>query len=49
MKWSLTLYGGEKHGQTIVFETETADEARRFAKRELRRKDARIYELEKLE
>ncbi|WP_297521227.1 hypothetical protein [Thermococcus sp.] len=49
MKWSLTLYGGENHGQTIIFETETADEARRIAKQELRRKEARVYELEKLE
>jgi len=49
MKWALTLHGGDHHGTTIVFETETADEARRIAKQELRRKDARVYELEKLE
>ncbi|WP_198362123.1 hypothetical protein [Thermococcus pacificus] len=49
MKWSLTLYGGDHHGKTIVFETETTDEARHFAKQELKRKGARVYELEKLE
>ncbi|WP_167893704.1 hypothetical protein [Thermococcus sp. M36] len=49
MKWALTLHGGEYHGKTIVFEAETADEARRLALQELRRKDARVFELEKLE
>jgi hypothetical protein len=49
MKWALTLHGGEHHGTTIVFEAETADEARRLALRELRRKEAMVFELEKLE
>ncbi|CAD5244741.1 conserved protein of unknown function [Thermococcus camini] len=49
MKWALTLHGGENHGETIIFETDTADEARRFAVRELKRKDARVFELEKIE
>lgn len=49
MKWSLTLHGGAENGKTIVFEAESADEARRIALRELRRKDAVVYELEKLE
>ncbi|WP_456421476.1 hypothetical protein [Thermococcus sp.] len=49
MKWALTLHGGEDSGKTIVFEAETADEARRVALQELRRKDAMVYELEKLE
>ncbi|WP_167913748.1 hypothetical protein [Thermococcus sp. 21S9] len=49
MKWALTLHGGEESGKTIVFEAETADEARRIAVQELRRKDAVVYELEKLE
>ncbi|WP_204247192.1 hypothetical protein [Thermococcus celer] len=49
MKWALTLHGGEHHGETVVFETETADEARMFALQELKRKDAMVFELEKLE
>lgn len=49
MKWALTLYGGENHGETIIFETETADEARRFAVQEMKKADARVFELEKLE
>jgi len=49
MKWALTLHGGEENGKTMVFEAETADEARRVALQELRRKDAMVYELEKLE
>ncbi|AFL95762.1 hypothetical protein CL1_1565 [Thermococcus cleftensis] len=49
MKWALTLHGGDHHGTTIVFEAETADEARRLAVQEMRRKDARVFELEKLE
>ncbi|SEV82795.1 hypothetical protein [Thermococcus thioreducens] len=49
MKWALTLHGGESHGKTIVFEAETADEARRLALQELRRKEARVFELEKID
>jgi hypothetical protein len=49
MKWALTLHGGEESGKTIVFEAETADEARRRAVQELKRNDAMVYELEKLE
>ncbi|WP_167729689.1 MULTISPECIES: hypothetical protein [Thermococcus] len=49
MKWALTLHGGENHGETIIFHAETADEARMVAVRELKRKDARVFELEKLE
>ncbi|WP_258083936.1 hypothetical protein [Thermococcus thermotolerans] len=49
MKWALTLHGGENHGETMVFEAETADEARRLALQELRRKEARVFELEKID
>ncbi|WP_457741707.1 hypothetical protein [Thermococcus sp.] len=49
MRWALTLHGGEHHQETIVIEVETADEARRVALRELRKKEAIVYELEKLE
>ncbi len=49
MKWTLTLYGGENHGETLVLEAETADEAERLALQELRRKDAKVFELEKIE
>ncbi|WP_297458148.1 hypothetical protein [Thermococcus sp.] len=49
MRWALTLHGGDHHGKTVVFEAETADEARRIAVRELRRSDAMVYELEKLD
>ncbi|WP_297535713.1 hypothetical protein [Thermococcus sp.] len=49
MRWALTLHGGEHHGETIVIEVETADEARRVALRELKRREAMVYELEKLE
>ncbi|WP_168169246.1 hypothetical protein [Thermococcus sp. 5-4] len=49
MKWALTLHGGENHGETIILHADSADEARRMAIREMKRKDARVFELEKLE
>jgi len=49
VKWELTLHGGKHHGERLVFEAETADEARRFSFRELERKAARVFELEMLE
>jgi|GEM_PF-2548431 len=49
MKWALTLHGGEKHGETIIISADSADEARRMAVREMKRNDARVFELEKLE
>ncbi|WP_198362264.1 hypothetical protein [Thermococcus profundus] len=49
MKWAVTLHGGEHHGKRITFEAENADAARRIALMELRDKNARVFELEKLE
>ncbi|WP_167907700.1 hypothetical protein [Thermococcus sp. CX2] len=49
MKWALTLHGGKNSGERIVFHAETADEARMVAVREMKKKDARVFELEKLE
>lgn len=49
MKWAVTLHGGEHHGRRITFEAENADMARRIALRELREKNARVFELERIE
>ncbi|WP_456367698.1 hypothetical protein [Thermococcus sp.] len=49
MRWELTLYGGEHHGETVIFEAGGVEEARRIALREMERKEALTYELEKLE
>jgi len=50
VKWELTLYRTDNPGRTtMVFEAETADEARRIAMREVKSKNAAVYELEKLD
>ncbi len=49
MKWAVTLHGGRHHGERITFEAENADLARKIAVKELKAKDARVFELEKLE
>ncbi|WP_199920061.1 hypothetical protein [Thermococcus piezophilus] len=49
MKWALILHGGRNSDERVVFHAETADEARMMAVREMKKKDARVFELEKLE
>ncbi|WP_297508636.1 hypothetical protein [Thermococcus sp.] len=49
MKWEVTLHGGKHHGEKLMIEAETVDEARRLAVAEMRRKDARVFEMEKVE
>jgi hypothetical protein len=49
MKWELTLYGGEYHGKTFIVDAETAEDARRIALQEVKRKEALTYELERVE
>ncbi|EEB74460.1 hypothetical protein [Thermococcus sp. AM4] len=49
MKWAVTLHGGRYHGKRITFEAENADLARRIAVRELKARNARVFELERLD
>ncbi|ACS34194.1 hypothetical protein [Thermococcus gammatolerans] len=49
MKWAVTLYGGRSHRERITFEAENADLARRIAVKELKAKNARVFELERLD
>jgi hypothetical protein len=48
MKWELTLHGGKDGKKRMVIEAETAEEARRMAVAEMKKKDALVYELEKM-
>jgi len=49
MKWGLTLHGGKHHGEHIVFDAENSDEARRKAVQEMKKRNAMVFELEKLD
>ena len=47
MKWELTIYSPDEK-KTLVIEADTADEARMLAIQEVKRNDARTFELEVL-
>ncbi len=49
MRWVLTLYGGKPDNKRIVFDADSADKARMMAVKEMKKVDARIFELEKIE
>ncbi|WP_198361949.1 hypothetical protein [Thermococcus gorgonarius] len=48
MRWELTLHGGDDHGKRIIFEAESVEEAKMRAVEEVKRRNARLYELSRL-
>jgi len=49
MRWVLTLYGGKPNQKRIVLNADSADKARMMAVKEMKKVDARVFELEKID